>query len=129
MVLADGHRVCSPFRSATSAVLERGAAGALVPTPTARGPGRARTAAGSALPSRPIGAARGRYQQNRLQHRAPAASGLTRGVLMRSYFGEVANDNGVSIQRELRRRGPDLPVYWSVQDHSVRCPRAACRSS
>ena len=41
---------------------------------------------------------------------------------MRSYFGEQATDNGLSIQKELRRRGSDLPVYWAVQDHSVPVP-------
>ena len=52
----------------------------------------------------------------------PKPAGLTRGVLMRSYFGETATDNGVSIQKELQRRGSDLPVYWAVQDHSVVVP-------
>lgn len=70
---------------------------------------------------RPIGDARGRYHQQRLRTAARSA-GLTRGVLMRSYFGESATDNGVSIQRELRRRGSDLPVYWAVQDYSVPVP-------
>lgn len=71
---------------------------------------------------RPIGAARGSYQQNRMRLSPPAATGLTRGVLMRSYFGESATDNGLSIQRELERRGSDLPVYWAVQDHSIVIP-------
>jgi CDP-glycerol glycerophosphotransferase len=70
---------------------------------------------------RPIGDARGRYQQNRLRVSAPADS-RTRGVLVRSYFGESATDSGVSIQHELRRRGSDLPVYWAVQDFSVPVP-------
>ncbi|RYP85394.1 glycosyltransferase family 2 protein [Nocardioides guangzhouensis] len=71
---------------------------------------------------RPIGDARGRYQQNRLRMGEGARTSLTRGVLMRSYFGEQATDNGVSIQKELRRRGSDLPVYWAVQDRSVPVP-------
>jgi CDP-glycerol glycerophosphotransferase len=72
---------------------------------------------------RPIGEARGRYQQNRLRlSTVGSASALTRGVLMRSYFGEHATDNGLSIQRELQRRGSDLPVYWAVQDHSIPVP-------
>jgi CDP-glycerol glycerophosphotransferase len=70
---------------------------------------------------RPIRDARGRYQQNRLQL-APPPSKLTRGILFRSYFGELATDNGISIQAELRRRGSDLPVYWAVHDHSVVVP-------
>ncbi|MGZ4436429.1 MAG: CDP-glycerol glycerophosphotransferase family protein [Nocardioidaceae bacterium] len=71
---------------------------------------------------RPIGDARGRYQQQRLRQALPGTRGLTRGVLMRSYFGEHATDNGVSIQKELQRRGSDLPVYWAVQDHSIPVP-------
>ena len=71
---------------------------------------------------RPVGDARGRYQQRRLQTSPPRTDGLTRGVLMRAYFGEHATDNGVSIQKELQRRGSDLPVYWAVQDHSVPVP-------
>ncbi len=71
---------------------------------------------------RPVGAARGAYQQHRLRTAPPRPAGLTPGVLMRSYFGESATDNGLSIQRELRRRGADLPVYWAVHDHSVVVP-------
>lgn len=70
---------------------------------------------------RPIRDARGRYRQNQLQL-APPPSGLTRGILFRSYFGEKATDNGVAIQAELRRRGSDLPVFWAVHDHSVVLP-------
>ena len=71
---------------------------------------------------RPIGDARGRYQERRLRSSTSRPRGLTRGVLMRSYFGEHATDNGVSIQKELVRRGSDLPVYWAVQDHGVPVP-------
>ena len=71
---------------------------------------------------RPIGDARGRYRQKRLRTGEQRSGGLTRGVLMRSYFGEHATDNGVAIQQELRRRGSDLPVYWAVQDHAVPIP-------
>ena len=71
---------------------------------------------------RPIGDARGHYRQQRLRHEPSRPRGLTRGVLMRSYFGEHATDNGVSIQKELNRRGSDLPVYWAVQDYSVPVP-------
>ena len=71
---------------------------------------------------RPIGDARGRYQERRLRSSTSRPRRLTRGVLMRSYFGEHATDNGVSIQKELDRRGSDLPVYWAVQDHSVPVP-------
>lgn len=71
---------------------------------------------------RPIGEARGRYRQHRLRQSPPRTGGLTRGILFRSYFGEQVTDNGLSIQRELQRRGSDLPVYWAVQDHSIPVP-------
>jgi len=70
----------------------------------------------------PIGDARGDFEQHRLRTATRPVKALTRGVLMRSYFGEHATDNGVSIQQELRRRGSDLPVFWAVQDHSVPVP-------
>lgn len=70
---------------------------------------------------RPIGAARGKFAQHRLQTQ-PLPGNLTRGVLFRSYFGEKATDNGTAIQAELRRRGSDLPVYWAVHDHAVPVP-------
>lgn len=74
---------------------------------------------------RPLGQLRGRYPQRVLREEAQQAAkgrSVVRGVLFRSYFGELATDNGLSIQRELRRRGSDLPVYWAVQDHSVVLP-------
>jgi CDP-glycerol glycerophosphotransferase len=73
---------------------------------------------------RPIGNARGQYAQNTFRRAAvtPYAGPLHRGLLVRSYFGELATDSGVSVQEELRRRGSDLPVYWAVQDHSVVVP-------
>ena len=73
---------------------------------------------------RPIGNARGQYAQNTFRRAAvtPYAGALHRGLLVRSYFGELATDSGVSVQEELRRRGSDLPVYWAVQDHSVVVP-------
>jgi len=71
---------------------------------------------------RPIGDVRGRYHQQRLRSASPWTGPLTRGVLMRSYFGESATDNSVAVQAELQRRGSDLPVYWAVQDKSVPVP-------
>jgi len=71
---------------------------------------------------RPVGAARGRYNEHRLRSSGPTTDGLVRGVLMRSYFGEHATDNGLSIQKALQGRGSDLPVYWAVQDYSVPVP-------
>lgn len=69
---------------------------------------------------RPVGEDRGPYRQRLLQERAVTTR--TRGILFRSYFGEKATDNGLSIQQELRRRGSDLPVYWAVHDHAVVVP-------
>ncbi|HEX4685928.1 MAG TPA: CDP-glycerol glycerophosphotransferase family protein [Nocardioides sp.] len=73
---------------------------------------------------RPVGSARGQYAQHSFRRAAvtPYAGKLHRGLLVRSYFGELATDSGVSVQDELRRRGSDLPVYWAVQDHSVVVP-------
>lgn len=71
---------------------------------------------------RPLGEGRGLYHQNQLRTQGGGGRKLVHGVLMRSYFGESATDNGVSIQKELRRRGSDLPVYWSVQDKSIPVP-------
>ena len=71
---------------------------------------------------RPLRDARGRYHQRRLRGERPQGTATHRGLLLRSYFGEHATDNGISIQRELRRRGSDLPVYWAVQDHSIPVP-------
>jgi CDP-glycerol glycerophosphotransferase len=71
---------------------------------------------------RPVGPARGRYNEHRLRRSGPTTDGLVRGVLMRSYFGEHATDNGLSVQKALRARGSDLPVYWAVQDYSVPVP-------
>jgi CDP-glycerol glycerophosphotransferase len=71
---------------------------------------------------RPLRDARGRFQQRELRTAGARGPAGRRGVLMRSYFGEQATDNGLSIQKELRRRGCDLPVYWAVQDHSVAVP-------
>jgi CDP-glycerol glycerophosphotransferase len=70
---------------------------------------------------RPLGDDAGKYRQQQLRSR-PVPRRLHRGLLVRSYFGESATDNGVSVQRELARRGAELPVYWAVHDHSVPVP-------
>lgn len=72
--------------------------------------------------ARPTGEDKSRYRRHQLRASISTPDKLTRGVLFRSYFGEGATDNGLSIQRELRRRGSDLPVYWAVHDHSVPVP-------
>ena len=74
---------------------------------------------------RPVGdAARGLFPQHSMRRTAAGAQrkATRRGLLVRSYFGELATDSGVSVQHELRRRGSDLPVYWAVQDHAVVVP-------
>src|SRR5690606_14591926 len=73
---------------------------------------------------RPVRGDRGPYRQRLLQERpvTQRTQGRTRGILFRSYFGEKATDNGLSIQKELCRRGSDLPVYWAVHDHAVVVP-------
>jgi CDP-glycerol glycerophosphotransferase len=74
---------------------------------------------------RPVGdAARGLFSQHSFRRTAAHTrrKATRRGLLVRSYFGELATDSGVSVQHELRRRGSDLPVYWAVQDHAVVVP-------
>ena len=70
---------------------------------------------------RPLGPARGRYQQHLLRT-TPRPRPIERCLLVRSYFGEQATDHGVSVHAELRRRGSDLPVYWTVHDYGVPVP-------
>ena len=62
--------------------------------------------------------------RNQLQLQALANHGLADepSVFFRTLYGEVANDSGAALHRELRRRRPDLTLYWSVQDHSVEVP-------
>jgi CDP-glycerol glycerophosphotransferase len=43
-------------------------------------------------------------------------------VLFRTYYGENASCNALGIHHELRRRGADLRLYWTVKDSSVRVP-------
>jgi CDP-glycerol glycerophosphotransferase len=43
-------------------------------------------------------------------------------VFFRTLYGEVANDSGAALHHELRRRRPDLTLYWSVHDLSVQVP-------
>ena len=62
--------------------------------------------------------------RNQLRLQALANHGLADepSVFFRTLYGEVANDSGAALHRELRRRRPDLTLYWSVQDHSVEVP-------
>ncbi|MGH3359140.1 MAG: CDP-glycerol glycerophosphotransferase family protein, partial [Nocardioidaceae bacterium] len=74
--------------------------------------------------TRPLGAAAGKCRQNRLRKASSERFAPTElnGLLIRSYFGESATDGGRGLERELRRRGADIDIYWSVQDHSVPVP-------
>lgn len=76
---------------------------------------------------RPLGDAAGPCRQNRLRTASGAqfVTGRRRGLLIRAYFGEAATDSGLGVQRELQRRGADIDVYWSVQDHSIPVPDGA----
>ncbi|MDN5852260.1 MAG: CDP-glycerol glycerophosphotransferase family protein, partial [Actinomycetia bacterium] len=74
---------------------------------------------------RPLGEARGRYRQHQLRTAGRQSGELRKALLIRSYFGESATCNGVGIVRELRERGSDLDVFWSVRDHSVPVPDGA----
>ncbi len=68
---------------------------------------------------------RGFRNQLQLQMRANAGSGDDRSVFFRTLYGEAANDSALAIHHELRRRGSDLTLYWSVKDHSVPLPEGA----
>jgi CDP-glycerol glycerophosphotransferase len=68
---------------------------------------------------------RGGRNQLQLELRANAGSGSERSVVFRTLYGEAANDNALAIHEELRRRGTDLTLYWSVRDHSVPLPEGA----
>lgn len=56
-------------------------------------------------------------QRLRVETRVPVADRPS--VLFRTLYGEVANGNGLGVHEELRRRGSDLELCWSVQDYGV----------
>lgn len=64
------------------------------------------------LESRTVGS----LGQARLQRRYTAAelAPLKNAVLFHAYVGEAATDSALAIHRELRRRHPELQLYWSV---------------
>ncbi|MGE5131498.1 MAG: CDP-glycerol glycerophosphotransferase family protein [Gemmatimonadota bacterium] len=70
---------------------------------------------------------RGLRNQFRLQQVASQGKADERAVFFRSLYGEVANDNGLAIHHELRRRNADLTLYWSVEDLAVPVPEGAVR--
>jgi CDP-glycerol glycerophosphotransferase len=43
-------------------------------------------------------------------------------VFLRAMFSEFASGNGLGLHEELRRRGSQLELLWSVKDHSVPLP-------
>ena len=69
---------------------------------------------------------RGKAAQHALQEwSATLVPERQEGLLVRSYFGETATDNGLGVLTELRRRGSELPVRWAVKDYSVPLPDGA----
>lgn len=46
-------------------------------------------------------------------------------VYFESFFGRNATCNPRAMDREIARRRPDLPRYWSVDDYSVEVPEGA----
>jgi CDP-glycerol glycerophosphotransferase len=68
---------------------------------------------------------RGTRNQLRLQQLANQGKADERAVFFRSLYGEAANDSGLAIHHELRRRNCDLTLYWSVQDLAVPLPEGA----
>jgi CDP-glycerol glycerophosphotransferase len=70
---------------------------------------------------------RGLRNQLRLQQVANQGKADERAVFFRSLYGEVANDSGLAIHHELRRRNIDVTLYWSVEDLAVPVPEGAVR--
>ncbi|MGH3457527.1 CDP-glycerol glycerophosphotransferase family protein [Aeromicrobium sp.] len=68
----------------------------------------------------------GSYHQNILFDRF-AESGLPAidAVYFESFFGRNATCNPRAMDREVARRHPDLPRYWSVDDFSIEVPEGA----
>ncbi len=50
-----------------------------------------------------------------------------RAALLQCYWAEVATDSQAAIHRELRRRDPQLRLYWGTVDHAVALPEGAKR--
>jgi len=73
----------------------------------------------------PVGrSARGQYRRTQLERATAGTShqGPLEGLLIETYFGDVTGCSAAGVHAELRRRGADLPVYWTVRDHSVPVP-------
>ncbi len=68
----------------------------------------------------------GSYNQNILFERY-ANGGLPAldAVMFESFFGRNSTCNPRAIDREIARRRPDLPRYWSVEDYSIEVPEGS----
>ncbi|SDT42425.1 CDP-glycerol glycerophosphotransferase family protein [Microlunatus soli] len=66
----------------------------------------------------------GAYAQYRLQQQALSDPGPIdeQAVYLLSYNGSVATDSPAAIHQELRRRHPELKLYWGVNDPSTPLP-------
>lgn len=61
-----------------------------------------------------------------LEHRYSVhASALEDAVFFESYYGRVAGDNPLALDREIARVRPDITRFWSVIDLSVEVPPGA----
>ena len=69
----------------------------------------------------------GSLNQARLQrwHREGDFDVMANSVFFQSYLGEQATDSALEIHNELRRRRPELKLYWGVNDPSVSLPEGA----
>jgi CDP-glycerol glycerophosphotransferase len=65
---------------------------------------------------------RGPRNQQRLRDLSRREQADIPAVFFRSLYGEVANCNSRGVHDELRRRGADLTLYWSLADWSVPVP-------
>ena len=68
---------------------------------------------------------RGERNQRRLREETQVEVADRDAVFFRALYGEAANCNGLGVHEELRRRGVALPLYWSVNDHSIPLPEGA----
>ena len=68
----------------------------------------------------------GAYNQSILFNRfAAEAHAPLDAVFFESFFGRNATCNPRAIDREVARRRPDLPRYWSVDDYSIEVPEGS----
>ncbi len=67
------------------------------------------------------------YTQRAIRHAYRAADVAVDPdvALFQTYWAEVATDSPRAIHDELRRRNPQMRLYWGVLDHSVPLPEGA----